>query len=94
MNIRFLLLSILHLHPLALMGGGGTDRYVDINARSGGARDGTSWRDAFLNLQDALAVTVAKDTIHMAKGVYHPDVGASQSDNDESASFSLPARRL
>lgn len=35
-------------------------------------RDGTSWEDAFVDLQDALAVAAAGDSIWVAAGVYVP----------------------
>ncbi|UCG47267.1 MAG: hypothetical protein JSU94_17465 [Phycisphaerales bacterium] len=47
--------------------------YVDRGA--GGANDGTSWADAFADLQDALAVAeavVQVKEIHVAQGVYKP----------------------
>jgi len=44
--------------------------HVDLNAR--GANDGTSWRNAFLGLQEAINVSVASDEIWIAEGVYTP----------------------
>ena len=65
------------------------DYHVDEDAT--GNADGSSWTDAFTNLQDALAVVKDGDRILIAEGVYYPDVGGSAADNDESASFNVPA---
>jgi len=63
--------------------------YVDADAN--GSATGASWVDAFITLQDALQVAVAGDQIWVAQGVYYPDVGGGQTDNDRSASFAIPA---
>ena len=49
-----------------------TTYYVDENA-TGPTHDGSSWCDAYLYLQDALAVAVATDDIRVANGTYKPD---------------------
>ena len=46
--------------------------YVDSTAQ--GANDGSSWIDAFLDLQDAVAVAENTNNIWVAEGVYFPDV--------------------
>ncbi|MFQ5924009.1 MAG: hypothetical protein ACE5M4_14315, partial [Anaerolineales bacterium] len=54
--------------------------YVDDDA--GGANNGLSWCDAFIHLQDALALAAASGgavtEIRVAQGIYKPDQGASQ----------------
>ena len=45
--------------------------HVDDSATAG-AKNGTSWADAFTRLQDALAVAVAGDEIRVATGSYAP----------------------
>ncbi len=68
---------------------GGT-LYVDDNAT--GANNGTSWADAYLYLQDALAVAGWADTICVAQGTYRPDESAYLDgliDDDRRASFTL-----
>ncbi|MEX2477218.1 MAG: LamG-like jellyroll fold domain-containing protein [Gracilimonas sp.] len=56
--------------------------YVDADA--GGANDGTSWTDAFDNLQDALGEAGGSNEIWIAQGTYYPDEGS-----DRSASFTI-----
>ncbi len=45
--------------------------YVDDDAALDG--DGTSWETAFKFLQDALALALSGDVIHVAQGTYKPD---------------------
>lgn len=59
-----------------------TTIYVDQNA--GGANNGTSWADAFLDLQSALAVVVFGDEIWVAEGTYYPT-----STTDRNISFQM-----
>ncbi|MEW6746578.1 MAG: right-handed parallel beta-helix repeat-containing protein [Planctomycetota bacterium] len=57
--------------------------YVDVDAD--GANDGTSWEDAFNDLQDAIGAASAGDEIWVAAGLYKPDRGTG----DREASFIL-----
>lgn len=45
--------------------------YVDDSAVNG-ANDGSSWNDAFTDLQDALAIAKAGDEIRVGQGTYRP----------------------
>lgn len=58
--------------------------FVDADAPSGG--DGTSWVNAFDNLQSALDVAIASDEIRVAEGVYLPTLRSDPLD-PRSATF-------
>lgn len=50
---------------------------------------GGSWTSAYPNLQSALAVASSGDEIWVAEGVYYPDEGTGQTDNDIHSIFTL-----
>jgi len=60
-----------------------TAEVVYVNATATGANDGTSWTDAYVDLQDALANVVGAHELWVAKGTYTPDA------TDTSSSFVL-----
>lgn len=62
----------------------GTIRYVDDTAS--GDNDGTSWTDAFVDLQSALAVVQPGDQVWVAVGTYKPTATT-----DRTISFAIPA---
>jgi hypothetical protein len=67
-----------------------TTLYVDKNAQ--GADDGSSWADAFRNLQDALNSVITNPQfkeIRVAQGTYRPDQGKDVIAGDQTASFAL-----
>jgi len=57
---------------------------IFVNAGAAGANSGTSWTDAYTDLQSALARAVSGDEIWVAAGTYKPTAGA-----DRGATFQL-----
>ncbi|MDO8629702.1 MAG: right-handed parallel beta-helix repeat-containing protein [Phycisphaerales bacterium] len=51
------------------------ERVIYVHADATGANDGSSWTDAFLDLQDALGAAESGDEIWLAGGRYTPDRG-------------------
>jgi hypothetical protein len=65
--------------------------YVDDSATNG-LNDGTSWSDAYINLQDALhaaSLNIGIYEIWVAAGTYKPDQGGGQTPGDQAATFQL-----
>ena len=60
--------------------------YVDASAS--GANDGSTWADAFTDLQDALDTAATGDEIWVAEGIYKPSAEHGGS-GDRYASFQL-----
>ncbi len=64
--------------------------FVDHDAA--GTGDGTTWSNAYVHLQDALAAAIDLDgpvEIRVAQGLYRPDQGTNQRLGDRSATFRL-----
>jgi predicted outer membrane repeat protein len=61
--------------------------YVDADATS--TPNGQSWSNAYRKLQTALANATSGDEIWVAEGVYYPDEGIGQVNNDANSTFSL-----
>jgi hypothetical protein len=57
---------------------------VYVNDDAPGMNDGSSWEDAFVDLQDALAAAATGDEIWVAEGTYEPTP-----DTDRTAAFHL-----
>jgi len=63
--------------------------YVDASAT--GNNDGSSWSNAFKNLQDALKPGCEADrAIYIAQGTYYPDRGNNVTTGNRNASFVIP----
>ena len=68
-------------------GSGSTIKYVDAGATGG--NDGSSWVDAFDNLQDALAAASSGAEIRVADGAFKPDRGDGNTAGAREATFQL-----
>ncbi len=63
--------------------------YVDADVMPPVIPTGLTWTLAYTNLQDALAEAADGDEIWVAEGVYYPDEGQGQTNNDVTASFAM-----
>lgn len=63
-----------------------TDGILFVDVHATGAQLGSSWPNAFTDLQEALALARPGDRIHVAQGVYRPTEDA----RDRHATFGLP----
>jgi parallel beta-helix repeat protein len=83
--ILFVFISVV-LCPLA------SSRTIYVNDNATGLNDGTSWENAYIYLQDALADARNSDKpveIRVAQGTYTPDKGTGQTSGDREATFQL-----
>jgi parallel beta-helix repeat protein len=79
-----LLLAILHTSA--------TGKIIYVDDYAAGANDGSSWENAYLYLQDALADAGAAEKaveIRVAQGIYTPDLGSGITPGDNDAAFLL-----
>ncbi len=67
---KYLLLALI---VFVAVGGKASHYYVDSSATAG-ANNGTSWANAYRNLQTAINLTPATDTLWVANGHYYPGV--------------------
>ena len=79
-NISLLAIALL---GVSIMGSAQNPIYVHASAV--GANNGTSWADAFINLQTALQSVQTGSEVWVAEGVYLPTA-----DNNRDTSFNLP----
>lgn len=82
MNVRAWILFLCLAAPVW-----SADIYVDADAP--GANNGSSWLDAFNDLQAGLTAALPGDTVKAAQGVYTPDPGAGSGSEGRTASFTL-----
>src|SRR5690606_28969885 len=73
----------------------GAQSIVYVDSTAAGSNNGSSWTDAFVFLQDALAVVGPGDEVWIARGIYRPDQGNDVVVGDRDTSFVLqPGVRL
>jgi len=85
------LLVLQFLYPQQVSAVCAPNHIIYVDASASGAATGCSWTDAFLTLQDALAVASGTDPdqIWVANGTYYPDEGSGQTNNDQNSTFTL-----
>ena len=82
------ILSILALFSgCSLVLGAAPIIYVDADAVA--VPDGLSWTTAYTNVQSALGVAVSGIEIWVAEGIYYPDEGLGQINDDITSTFVL-----
>lgn len=79
-----LTLTGLGVHPARAVGS-----IIYVNDDASGSGTGADWANAYKKLQNALGAAVSGDRIWVAAGVYYPDEGTMQTNNNRSASFNL-----
>jgi hypothetical protein len=81
-------------NPLSIWSIPPVTKVIRVDDNASGNKDGTSWVDAYDNLQAALAEAdgVTRTQIWVAEGVYKPDVGPGQTQNDRNSVFQLKNR--
>lgn len=86
---RLVILALLLYAPAGAQGGKPVSILFSDRNATASPHNGSSWCNAYLTLQDALAVAAPNTIIMVAEGVYHPDRGGDQSPGNRSATFHL-----
>ncbi|MCH8217366.1 MAG: right-handed parallel beta-helix repeat-containing protein [Planctomycetes bacterium] len=87
-RLGLLRLGLLLVSALAASGASGVSAVgavLHVDALAAGSNDGSSWADAFTDLQTALATSISGDEIWVASGTYAP----AGPDGDRAATFQL-----
>lgn len=84
--IKFVITLLLIMHSLASPA---SAKVILVDVDADGANNGSSWADAFDNLQDALAAALSGDVIRVARGVYKPDRGVGINSGNRNSTFTL-----
>jgi hypothetical protein len=89
-RLKFFLIKIFFLLEICSTAYAGQIIYVDDDAN--GLNNGTSWQNAYINLQDALSDANSAEKpveIRVAQGIYKPDQGTGITPGDKEATFQL-----
>ena len=62
---------------------------IYVDAKAHGTNDGSSWKNAFVSLQDALVVALPGREVRVARGTYTPDQGLGLTRGNREVSFTL-----
>lgn len=83
------------LGALLLLSSGGADaKVLYVNSGVANSGDGTSWKNAYKYLRDALDRSKQGDQIYLAKGTYYPDDGKSAKFGDREQAFELDGQKI
>ena len=66
-----------------------TTNIIYVDSSAAGADDGSTWADAYVNLQDGLSAAVSGDQVWVAAGTYKPDQGVGRTVGSRTESFDL-----
>lgn len=75
--------------PIVDMGAYELGSVIYVDSTASGSNNGTSWINAFQDLQDALDAAGTNNIILVAAGSYYPDEGLSVTPGDRNTSFQL-----
>ncbi|PSQ97135.1 MAG: hypothetical protein BRD55_04325, partial [Bacteroidetes bacterium SW_9_63_38] len=78
---------VLAVLGLGAVGAAPVQARIHVDTDATGANDGSSWTDAYPNLQDALSGATSSDSIWIADGTYYPDEGADVPAGTRDTSF-------
>ncbi len=87
-----------YIFTISYVGGDGNDvtlttarqtKTIYVNSLANPGGDGLTWPTAYTSLQDGLAIGQLGDEIWVTQGIYYPDEGSSQVDNDQNETFTL-----
>lgn len=91
-NYLFVVMALLLSCPIFL-----NAQTIFVKGDAGGANNGTSWSDAYTNLQTAINVASAGNEIWVAGGIYKPSAdstGSTSPTDDRTKTFYIPTKNI